>query len=255
MTKNYKQSEVLGQINGIKHGFFTKNGGVSTGLYNSLNCGPSSDDKLDNVIENRWRVLTALGLEELTLFGLHQIHSTHVHTIIKGTEDDFPKGDGMVTNKPGIALSVLGADCAPVLFADKNAGVIGAAHAGWKGAVTGMVEAVVEKMCEIGAQRKNIVACIGPTIHQESYEVQDDFIQQLNTLSSFPAGHFVLNNEGHSYFDLPTYLLEQCKRSEINGESLRLDTYKLDNDFFSFRRNTHKGIKEYGRQISLIALV
>lgn len=255
MKKNYKESEVLARTKGIKHGFFTKNGGVSTGIYDSLNCAPSSEDKLDNVIENRWRVLTALGLEEATLFGVSQIHSTQVYTISKNTEEDFPKGDGMVTNEPGIVLSVLGADCAPVLFADKNAGVIGAAHAGWKGAVTGMVESVVKKMCEIGAQRKNIHACIGPTIHQASYEVQDDFIQQLNTLSSLSTEQFLQNKAGRFYFDLPAYLLEECKCSKINGESLGLDTYKLESEFFSYRRNTHQGIKEYGRQVSVIALI
>jgi len=257
--QNYKESSVLSALNGVKHGFFTKNGGVSTGIYNSLNCAPSSDDALDNVIENRWRTLLTLGLEETTLFGLHQIHSTKVYTITKNTKDDFPKGDGMVTNEEGISLSVLGADCAPVLFADKQSGVIGAAHAGWKGAVTGMIEAVTEKMCELGAQRKNIHACIGPTIHQASYEVRKDFIKELTRHSTFKTDQFLkdekIQEETRYYFDLPAYLLEQCKRSEINGENLGLDTYQLDDEFFSFRRNTHQDIKEYGRQISVIGLV
>jgi len=254
MNKNYKQSQKFNHFGNIKHGFFTRNGGVSSGIYESLNCGPSSNDLLDNVIENRWRVLTNLGLEQATLFGLHQIHSTKVYVITKETEKDFPKGDAMVTNEPNIVLSVLGADCAPILFVDHHAGVIGAAHAGWKGAVTGILESVVESMCKLGAQRKNIHACIGPTIHQASYEVQTDFIQQLNQLSSFPAESFLQEKQGRFYFNLPAYLLEQCKRSGIQGESLGLDTYALDNDFFSFRRNTHQGIKEYGRQISVIAL-
>lgn len=254
MNISYKKSEILAGFEGIKHGFFTKNGGVSTDVYASLNCSPSSDDLLDNVIENRWRTLVALGLEETKLFGLSQIHSTNVFTITKKTKEDFPEGDGMVSNVPGISLSVLGADCAPVLFADSNAGVIGAAHAGWKGAVTGMIESMVESMCELGAQRKNIQACIGPTIHQESYEVQEDFIKQLNALSSFDAKQFLLQKEDRYYFDLPSYLMEQCKRSEITGQNLGFDTYALEGEFFSFRRNTHKGIKEYGRQVSIIGL-
>lgn len=254
-NKIYKQSDVLSALKGIKHGFFTKNGGVSTGTYDSLNCAPSSEDKLDNVIENRWRTLIALGLQETTLFGLHQIHSTKVYTITKNTKEDFQQGDGLVTNQSGISLSVLGADCAPVLFADRNAGVIGAAHAGWKGAVTGMIEAMTEKMCELGAQRKNIHACIGPTIHQDSYEVREDFIKELNRFSAFETGQFLKEKSGKYYFDLPSYLLEQCKRSDINGESLNLDTYQLADEFFSFRRNTHQDIKDYGRQASVIGLV
>ena len=255
MNKNFKESKTLVRFNDIKHGFFTKNGGVSTGIYRSLNCAPSSEDNLDNVIENRWRTLIALGLEESTLFGLNQIHSTKVYTITKNTKDDFFKGDGMVTNQSGVSLSVLGADCAPVLFVDEKAGVIGAAHTGWKGAVTGMVEAVVEKMCELGATRKNIHACIGPTIHQVSYEVRKDFIQELKHFSAFSTNHFLKEIEGRFYFDLPSYLLEQCKRSEIQGESIGLDTYALSDEFFSYRRNTHQDIKEYGRQISVIGLV
>ena len=255
MDKNYKQSNLLKQFKGIKHGFFSKNGGISTGIYDSLNCAPSSDDKLENVIENRWRSLIMLGLEKTTLYGLQQIHSTKVFTITNKTKEDFPQGDGMVTNQPGISLSVLGADCAPVLFADENAGVIGAAHAGWKGAVTGMVEAMVEKMCDLGAERKNIQACIGPTIHQDSYEVRQDFIKELNHFSAFNTEQFLQEREGHFYFNLPAYLLEQCKRSDIRAESLGLDTYVLADEFFSYRRNTHQGIKEYGRQISVIGLI
>lgn len=255
MKENYKQSEVLKSFNGIKHGFFTKNGGVSSGIYESLNCGPSSDDKLENVIENRWRALVALGLEETILYGLHQIHSTTVYAMTNKNHDDFPKGDALVSNQQGISLSVLGADCAPILFADKISGVIGAAHAGWKGAVTGIVEAVVLKMCDLGAQRKNIHACIGPTIHQPSYEVRDDFIQELNTLSDFPTAQFLKKIDEKFYFNLPNYLLEQCKQSEIQGENLGLNTYELENEFFSYRRNTHEGIKEYGRQVSVIGLL
>lgn len=255
MSKIYKESKTLAKLNGIKHGFFSKNGGVSTGVYQSLNCAPNSEDELDNVIENRWRALCELGLEESALFGLNQIHSTKVYTITKNTKDDFCSGDGMVTNQSGISLSVLGADCAPVLFADEKAGVIGAAHAGWKGAVTGIVEEVVEKMCALGATRRNIQACIGPTIHQDSYEVREDFIKQLNHFSSSIANKFLKELEGKVYFDLPGYLLEQCQRSKIQGENIGLDTYTLADDFFSYRRNTHQNIKEYGRQVSIISLI
>ena len=258
MTIQYKQSNRLGQISGIKHGFLTKSGGVSPGIYASLNCSPGSDDTLENVMKNRSRALAALGLHETKLKGLNQIHSTIVHVIDNNDNNsgnDFYQGDALVTKQAGISLSVLGADCAPVLFADDKAGIIGAAHAGWKGAVSGMVEAVVAKMCEQGAARENIHACIGPTIHQESYEVQDDFIQQLQKLSDFTTEQFLLHVDDRSYFDLPAYLLEQCKRSAISGENLGLDTYLLEDYFFSFRRNTHAGLTEYGRQISVIGML
>ena len=258
MGVEYKKSIELSAVRGVRHGFFTKSGGVSSGIYDSLNCGPASADSLDNVIENRWRAISALGLQESQLFGLNQIHSTKVHTIDKKSSDDYHPGDGLVTKEKGMALSVLGADCAPVLFADKTAGVIGAAHSGWKGSVSGIIESMVESMCAIGASRENIHACIGPTIHQKSYEVREDFIQQLESLSGFATEQFIKKGEkevqGQYFFDLPAYLLEQCKRSQIQGENLGLDTYELEDSFFSFRRNTHQGLTEYGRQISVICL-
>lgn len=250
----FQQSETLNALYGIKHGFFGKNGGVSKGIYDSLNCGPSSLDSLDNVIENRWRAVHALGLEETKLFGLKQIHSTKVHVITAKSSDDFHEGDALVTKVKGFALSVLGADCAPVLFADRKAGVIAAAHSGWKGAVTGIIESVVTNMCEQGSTRENIHACIGPTIHQESYEVRDDFINQLESLSDFDTGEYIRHEDEKYFFDLPAYILAQCKRSAINAESLSIDTYTGKEEYFSFRRNTHEDEKEYGRQISIIAL-
>lgn len=255
MKKNYKQSQLLNGEQGIRHGFFTKSGGVSSGIYNSLNCGPSSDDELDNVLENRKRALTSLGIPNARLYGLKQIHSTTVYTVDSSTKVDFREGDGLVTRDKQIALSVLGADCAPLLFSDDKTGVIGAAHAGWKGAVSGMVEAMVVAMCQLGANRDYIKACIGPTIHQQSYEVKQDFIDQLQRLSDLPTDQFLLEEKGNYYFDLPAFLLHQFKRSEIQGENLALDTYPVENDCFSFRRNTHQGIKEYGRQISIISLL
>ncbi len=250
----FNQSPSISAFSGIKHGFFSKSGGVSSGIYTSLNCGPSSDDELDNVIENRGRALSALGLSNAKLFGLQQIHSTHVYTLDGNSTEDFQKGDGLVTRETNIALSVLGADCAPLLFADNKAGIVGAAHAGWRGAVTGMVESMVSSMLELGATRENIHACIGPTIHQESYEVRDDFIQQLQSMSDFDTDEFLHKRNQQIFFDLPSYILKQFARSEINGESLGIDTYAHSDEYFSFRRNTHEGIKDYGRQISLICL-
>jgi len=251
----FKKSNELSKIESVTHGFFTKKGGVSTGVYNSLNCSPSSDDIKENVSENRRRVMAALSAEGAKLYGLHQIHSTKVYVITKAmSNSEFRKGDAMVTNERGVFLSVLGADCTPVLFSNKDGSVVGAAHAGWKGAVTGIIESVIESMCVLGAQREDITACIGPTIHQASYEVQQDFIDQLNTHSTISSEPFILEKEGRFYFDLPCYLIEQCNDSKITVENIDLDTYKLKDTFFSYRRNTHEGLKDYGRQISVIGI-
>ena len=251
---NFKQDSLLANIKGAQHGFFTKNGGVSTGVYASLNCSPSSDDKPENVRENRQRVLKALDMQNVKLFGVNQIHSKQVHHITSTQDVDFPNGDALVTTQKGIALSVLGADCTPILFASKNANIIAAAHAGWRGAVNGIVESVVQKMLELGAQRESIVACIGPTIHQAAYQVQDDFINELTTLSDFKVDAFLDRKEKGVFFDLPSYLLKQCQRSEIEASDIGLDTYSLSDDFFSYRRNTHQKLTDYGRQISVIGL-
>jgi len=251
----YIQSKTLKSLGDIQHGFFGKSGGVSSGIYDSLNCGPASQDSINNVIENRWQALHALGLQEAKLFGLQQIHSTKVHVINTKSSDDFHQGDALVTKVKGFALSVLGADCAPVLFADRKAGVIAAAHSGWKGAVSGIIESVVMSMCEQGASRENISACIGPTIHQESYEVRDDFIQQLRSSSEFDTAEFIRSDDKYSYFNLPAYIMAQCSRSRIEVESLGIDTYTKEDEYFSFRRNTHANESDYGRQISIIALI
>lgn len=250
----YRQSDTLGSLSGIKHGFYGKSGGVSQGIYDSLNCGTYSLDSIDNVIENRWRAIHGLGLQETKLFGLKQIHSTKVHLITVKSSDAFHEGDALVTKVKGFSLSVLGADCAPVLFADRKAGVIAAAHSGWRGAVSGIIESVVTEMCEQGATRQNIHACIGPTIHQDSFEVRDDFIQQLESLSDFKTEPFLKKRGDKDFFDLPAYILAQCARSKINAESLAIDTYTREDEYFSFRRNTHASEKEYGRQISIISI-
>lgn len=252
MTVEYKQSEKLKKIENIQHGFFTKKGGVSSGIYKSLNCAPNSDDDINNVLENRRRVMKSLGLQDAKLFGVHQIHSTKVHQITSDMDNTvFAKGDALVTTDRDVSLSVLGADCTPVLFASDQ-GVIGAAHAGWKGAVTGIVEEVVVKMCELGASREIINACIGPTIHQQSYEVREDFIKEITKLSSFSVKEFILEKSAKFYFDLPGYLIKQCERSGVQVENISMDTYQLKDDFFSYRRNTHEKVKDYGRQISVI---
>ena len=263
MELTAKKSKLLTEIEGIKHGFFSRNGGISTGDYNSLNCSPSSDDAIENVMKNRQRVLDALELgklgKEIILYGLNQIHSTRIFIIKKGMpsglQDGFRDGDAMITTDTGVALSVLTADCAPVLFSASNLPIVAVAHAGWGGAVKGIIKNVVDEMCKLGAEKQAITACIGPTIHQQSYQVREDFIQQLNDLSDFNTNDFLDEKEGRFYFDLPKYIEKQCERSGIvKVENLGLDTYVLEDEFFSFRRNTHAGNKDYGRQISVIGI-
>lgn len=260
MVLKAKKSKLLAEMEGIKHGFFTRNGGVSKGDYDSLNCSPNSDDTIENVMQNRQGVLDTLQLGDAsTLYGLNQIHSTRVFVIKKGMpsglKDGFRDGDAMITCDKNVALSVLTADCSPVLFSASNLPIVAAVHAGWGGAVKGIIQNVVDKMCELGAEKQAITACIGPTIHQSSYQVREDFIQQLKALSDFSTDAFLKEKSGDYYFDLPKYIEKQCERSGIiKIENMGLDTYELDAEFFSFRRNTHKKKKDYGRQMSVIAL-
>ncbi|HEY7976631.1 MAG TPA: peptidoglycan editing factor PgeF [Rhizomicrobium sp.] len=248
---------------GIAHGFFGRTGGVSTGIYASLNCGPGSGDDRDAVIENRSRVCEALGVASLVNAG--QVHGTNVVTVSKAwpigatPEDDkkfIPLGDALVTATPGIALGILTADCAPVLFADAGARVIGAAHAGWRGAIGGVVRATLATMEELGADRANIAAAIGPCIAQSNYEVGAEFREQFLAENSTNAEYFIESDRGgHFRFDLESYVAERLQAAGVkNIAKLSADTYAREDNFFSFRRATHRSESNYGRQISAIVL-
>jgi YfiH family protein len=242
---------------GIAHGFFGRDGGVSTGLYASLNCGPGSRDDKAAVAQNRARVAAALGTNA-RLTSLAKIHSPLVHVV--GPDWDVtahPDGDGMATATPGIALGILTADCAPVLFADPGARVIGAAHAGWKGAFGGVLEATVTAMESLGASRTRIAAAIGPCISQPSYEVGFDFRDRFLEQGGLRMRKFFVPapREGHYHFDLQGYVTARLEA--LNLASVRAPgvcTYPAENGFFSFRRTTHAGEPDYGREISAILL-
>jgi len=243
-------------LNGIKHGFFTKNGGCSEGIYCSLNCGPGSSDDPENVKQNRATAMQALGFrDEKKLYSLYQIHSDKVISLTS-VPDERLEADGMVTATSGIALGILTADCTPILFADRNAGVIGAAHAGWKGAIGGVIENTIKQMESLGANRKNIAAAIGPTISQDSYEVgaefSDKFLEEskANTIFFRPSV-----KTGHFMFNLPLYVATRLEKAGINSiEDCSLDTCSDTENFFSYRRNCLAGINGYGRNLSVIAL-
>jgi YfiH family protein len=240
----------------IRHAFFTRQGGVSEGLYASLNGGVGSNDEPARVAENRRRMADDLGIEPAALLGLYQVHSPDVVTVEAPFPGERPRADAMVTRVPGLALGIATADCGPVLFADHHAGVIGAAHAGWRGAFTGILEATVDAMEAQGAARERIVAVLGPTISQGAYEVGPDFSQRFIEASPDHARFFVPGERpGHLMFDLPAFIGARLEAAGI-GEfaNLGLCTYADEEQFYSYRRTTHRNEPDYGRLISAIRL-
>lgn len=238
----------------LRHGFFGREGGASSGIFAGLNCGQGSTDQAEAVTINRARVAQAMGLGPEALVGVHQVHSAEVVTVERAGPGR-PRADAMVTAVPGLALSVLTADCQPVLLADREAGVIGAAHAGWKGTLNGILEATVASMERLGARRSRIAAAIGPTISQRAYEVGPDFADAL--LAQDPAaGRFLAQGQGdRMLFDLPGYGLWRLREAGV-GEAAwtRHCTYSDPSRFFSYRRSVHAREADYGRLIAAIRL-
>lgn len=251
------QAKALAELDGVQHRFFTRHGGVSDGLYSSLNCGYGSADPPENVRENRRRVALAFDRAEPDLLTLHQIHSTEVLTVgeDRWTSPGAPKADGLVTDRPGVVLGVLAADCAPVLLADPVAGVIGAAHAGWRGALTGVVEATIAAMERLGARRDRLQAAIGPCIGRDSYEVGPEFPSPFLAQDAANAAFFRdAPRAGHFLFDLARYLVRRIGLAGVAATATGHDTLATAEDFFSYRRNTLQGVRDYGRGLSAIAL-
>jgi YfiH family protein len=255
---NFLTADNLRDMPHIGHGFFTREGGVSGGIYASLNCGPGSNDSRDAVVENRSIALSTLaGGNDAKLVTLHQIHSADAVCVdAPWSIDNPPRADAMVTRTPGLALGILTADCAPVLLADAESGVIGAAHAGWRGALSGVIESVIVAMESLGAGRARIAAAIGPCISQKNYEVSDDFRRRFLDAEPSSVRFFVSGARPlHWQFDLEAYVRERLNRAGIeNVAALSACTYGRESEFFSFRLNTHRGETDYGRQLSAIAL-
>jgi len=238
----------------LRHGFFTRRGGASSGIFLGLNCGTGSSDQTEAVKLNRTRVAEAMQVDQLALAGVHQVHSSDVVTITSPTADR-PKADAMVTNVPGIALSILTADCQPVLFADTKAGVIGAAHAGWRGALDGVLEATLDAMETLGAHRTDTVAVIGPTISQRAYEVGEEFFDDFMMQDNSNARFFANGTDGKYLFDLPGLGLQKLRQAGIgSAEWTHHCTYFDPDRFYSYRRTTHAKEADYGRLISCIRL-
>lgn len=240
---------------GFPHGFLGRRGGVSTGVAASLNVGLGSDDEPADVAENRRRAAAAIA-PGARLVGVYQVHSPTCVTVTEPWGDDVrPQADALVTNRPGLLLGVVTADCAPILFADRTAGVVGAAHAGWKGALGGVTDATIAAMVALGARPERISAAIGPCIAQPSYEVDDRFRATFLTADRANDGFFESGRPGHWQFDLPGYLARRLVHAGIGAvERLGLDTCSQEGRYFSFRRATHRAEPAYGRQISAISL-
>ncbi len=247
----------LSRLDGIRHAFFTRNGGVSDHVYDSLNIGLGSDDARENVLENRRRVARALGVKTSHLLFAHQHHSADVVSVNDVWETgDSPKADAMVTNQPGVALAVATADCGPVLFADAQARVIGAAHSGWRGALEGVLENTMTAMEKLGAKRENIVAALGPTISGSAYEVGPEFARRFTERDArFKCYFKPSKTDGHMMFDLPRFITDQLRHAGAGSVShLGHCTYQDESRFYSYRRGTHRKEQDYGRLASAVAL-
>jgi polyphenol oxidase len=244
-----------GALDGVAHGFLGRRGGVSQGIHAGLNVGTGSDDDRVAVARNR-ELAGAAVLPGAPLVTVHQVHSPQVVTVDAPFPGERPKADALVTSTPGLLLGVLTADCAPVLLADAEAGVVGAAHAGWKGAIGGVTDAILAAMEALGARRGRIAAAVGPCIARASYEVDAAFADRF--LAEDPANERFFadgRREGHVQFDLEGYVAARLAAAGIGRvEALGLDTYADEARFFSYRRATHRGEPDYGRQISLIGL-
>lgn len=249
-------SAALSDLPGLRHAFFTRDGGVSKGIYAGLNGGIGSNDDPADVAENRKRMAAAMGVDVGHFLTAHQIHSPDVAVATKPWDlESRPRVDAMVTATPGLALGVTTADCGPILFADSKARVIGAAHAGWKGAFTGVLENTIDAMEKLGANRADITVAIGPLIRQPSYEVGAEFVERFTAADQDFARFFIPSSrEGHAMFDLAGFIRMRLARAGIARiDDTGIDTYP-DEQLFSYRRTVHRKEPDYGRQIHAIVL-
>jgi polyphenol oxidase len=249
-------SPLLRSIPGVRHGFGTRQGGVSTGPYASLNCGPASGDDASLVATNRARVASAFGIAADSLFTLRQVHGPGVVEVDRMGPGPGQEGDAMVCERAGVMIGILTADCVPVLFADPERRVVGAAHAGWRGAAAGVIEATVAAMQARGARRESIHAAIGPAIRRESYEIGDEVRRAIAGSVGFETDRLFQSRGERYLFDLPGFVGELCREAGIRLlDDLGFDTYGDETHFFSHRRACHRGDPACGRLLSVIGLV
>jgi hypothetical protein len=248
-------SSLLSAIPGLRHAFFTREGGVSGGIYEGLNGGLGSNDDAAHVAENRRRMAEQMGVTPDRLLNLHQIHSSDAVVATGPWQGDKPRGDALVTRTEGLAIGITAADCGPVLLVDPAARVIGSAHAGWKGALTGVIESTVEAMEKLGADRSGMVAAIGPLIRQHSYEVGGEFVERFLDADADNATFFIPSDRaGHSMFDLAGFIRMRLENAGVLMiDDIGVDTYS-DERFYSYRRSVHRKEPDYGRHVHAIAL-
>ncbi|WP_455476441.1 peptidoglycan editing factor PgeF [Bartonella sp. B17] len=240
---------------GIQHGFFTRQGGVSQGIYQSLNTGKSSNDNPEHVAQNRTLIANYFGIEMQNLVTINQIHSCKVVVVHEAFNGEPPKADALVTTTKNLAIGILTADCGPVLFSDPQAGVIAAAHAGWRGNLNGIVEKTISVMEEQGAKRQSITAVLGPCIGPCHYEVTSEFYNQFLDCHSEFQKYFLKTDKVNCFkFNLWAFIIDQLTQARVNASCLELCTYKDEQRFFSYRRAVHRKEPDYGRQISAIIL-
>ncbi|WP_394688282.1 peptidoglycan editing factor PgeF [Hoeflea sp.] len=239
----------------IAHGFFSRAGGVSGGIYRGLNVGLGSADDRAHVMENRARVSRWFAQDPARLVTVHQVHSPDVHVATLDNAADRPKADAIVTRTPGLVIGVLTADCGPVLFADPEAGVAAAAHAGWRGAFDGVLENTVAAMEKLGAARRRITAVLGPSISQANYEVGPEFVERFLARDTANKTYFKPSDKpGHAMFDLRQLTLDRLHASGLQAEMVNDCTYADEDSWYSYRRATHRNEPDYGRQISAITI-
>ncbi|TPI21371.1 peptidoglycan editing factor PgeF [Mesorhizobium sp. B3-1-7] len=249
------RSPLLEKAQGMRHGYFTRIGGVSDGIYRGLNIGTGSSDDQTLVAENRRRVADWMGVPADHLLTAHQVHSPDVIVAREPFAGPRPKADAIVTDRPGIAIGASTADCGPVLFADTDARIIGAAHAGWKGAFTGVLENTILAMEYLGARRERIVAVLGPSIGPDNYEVGPEFVARFVEADADNHRYFgPSKTAGHSMFDLNQYTVDRLRKAGVTAEGLGRCTYAEEDLFYSYRRTTHRKEADYGRQVSAIVL-
>ncbi|TPJ36839.1 peptidoglycan editing factor PgeF [Mesorhizobium sp. B2-8-3] len=249
------RSPLLEKAQGMRHGYFTRIGGVSDGIYRGLNIGTGSSDDQTLVAENRRRVADWMGVPADHLLTAHQVHSPDVIVAREPFAGPRPKADAIVTDRPGIAVGASTADCGPVLFADAEARIIGAAHAGWKGAFTGVLENTILAMEGLGARRERIVAVLGPSIGPDNYEVGPEFVARFVEADADNPRYFrPSTTAGHSMFDLNQYTVDRLRKAGVTAEGLGRCTYAEEDLFYSYRRTTHRKEADYGRQVSAIVL-
>jgi polyphenol oxidase len=250
-------AHTLARLPGIRHAFFTRAGGVSGGIYASLNAGIGSNDDPDDVVENRARMADALGVAPERFLTSYQTHSPDVVVVAEPwTADARPRADAMVTTVPGLAIGVSTADCGPVLFADAQARVIGAAHAGWRGALGGVTDQTIAAMEKLGASRERIVAALGPMIRQQNYETSADLRDRFVADHAGSARFFrPAARDGHFMFDLAGYVVARLAAARVRTiEDVGACTYANPDKFFSYRRMTHRGEADYGRHVNAVVL-